>query len=67
MLAIRVIATILLSFTAFIPAPGYAEVHDGSDLLQKCNKVIRIFEEGTSEPTENMLADARYNEYYNLL
>ena len=62
MLANRIIATILLLFTAFIPAAGYVEVHDGSGLLQKYNNLIRIFEEGVKESkqTENMLADASF-------
>ena len=62
MLSNRTIAAILLSFAAFIPALGYAEVHDGNDLLRKCNNVTRIFEDGIkeSETTGNMLADASF-------
>jgi hypothetical protein len=60
MLTNRIIAAILFSFAIFIPASACAEVHDGNDLLQKCNNVIRIFEEGTIEPTENMLADSSF-------
>ena len=62
MLVNRIIASILLSSTVFIPALGHAEVHDGNDLLQKCNNVIKIYEDGMeeSETTENMLADASF-------
>ena len=62
MLINRIIAAILLSSTVFNPAFGHAEVHDGNDLLQKCNNVIKIYEDGMeeSETTENMLADASF-------
>ena len=62
MLVNRIIAAIFLSSTVFIPALGHAEVHDGNDLLQKCNNVIKIYEDGMeeSETTENMLADASF-------
>jgi len=62
MLTNRIIVAILLSFTVFIPALGHAEVHDGNDLLQKCNNVIKIYEEGMeeSEITKIMLADASF-------
>ena len=46
MLINRIIAAILLSPTVFIPVLGRAEVHDGNDLLQKCNNVIKIYEDG---------------------
>jgi hypothetical protein len=49
MLTNRIIAAILLSFTVYIPALGHAEVHDGNDLLQKCNNVIKIYEDGVEE------------------
>jgi len=28
---------------------GYAGVHDGNDLLKKCNNVIKIYEDGIEE------------------
>ena len=62
MLTNRIIAAILLSFTVFSPVFGHGEVHDGNDLLQKCNNVIKIYEDGVeeSETTENMLAGASF-------
>ena len=58
----RIIAAISLLLIAFIPVPGYAGVHDGNDLLQKCNTVIKIFEDGIeeSEITTIMLSDASF-------
>ena len=77
MLTNRIIAAISLLFIAFIPVLGYAGVHDGNDLLQKCNNVIKIYEDGIEESdiTTTMLVrckylqrdDARYNEHYNIL
>ncbi|NOR26543.1 MAG: hypothetical protein GQ542_19560 [Desulforhopalus sp.] len=62
MLINRIIAAILLSFTVFTPVLGHGKVHDGNDLLQKCNNVIKIYEDGIeeSEITESMLADASF-------
>ena len=62
MLTKRIIAAISLSFTVFLPAIGYAGVHDGNDLLQKCNNVIKIYEDGIAEGeiTKIMSADASF-------
>jgi hypothetical protein len=62
MLTNRIIAAISLLFIAFIPVLGYAGVHDGNDLLHKCNNVIKIYEDGIeeSEITTTMLSDASF-------
>ena len=49
MLGNRIITAILLSFAVFTPAFGYADVHDGNDLLQKCNNVIEIYGDDIKE------------------